>query len=119
MSNENRGAGEARECCKCAAQIHACMGFVNAGDFLEQMGSPDGTWPRELCGKCALLIEIEPDYYPGEDRERHLTDLRDAITDHYLKRAPTEDEMEMAMGWIRRAYALGTMDQRPLGSRNQ
>jgi hypothetical protein len=38
-------------CFKCGKIIKECMGFVLARDFLN-----DSKNPRELCGKCILLI---------------------------------------------------------------
>ncbi len=40
----------ARQCAKCLSGIYGCMGFVKAGDVLEQR-----VLVRELCGKCALV----------------------------------------------------------------
>ena len=45
-----------RRCAECGALIHACMGFVFAGDFMRAMQAiASGEVPmppRELCGVC-------------------------------------------------------------------
>ena len=42
-----------RQCFNCGVEINACMGFVKAGDFLENSNDI-----RELCGKCIFLYEM-------------------------------------------------------------
>lgn len=42
-----------RKCWRCKKPITACMGFVNAGDFIEAaMGKRSFRQVKELCGKC-------------------------------------------------------------------
>ena len=52
-----------RACFKCGSPIHACMGFVKAGDLLECCaGSRAKEEIRELCGLCAIpMLLFESD----------------------------------------------------------
>ena len=46
-----------RTCIRCGDEIDKCMGFVLARDILK--GLVEGEVPREYCGKCALVVELE------------------------------------------------------------
>ena len=55
IMKENKSA---RKCHRCGASIFACMGFVNAGDFLKAIeGVILFSEVRELCGKCVLILQ--------------------------------------------------------------
>jgi hypothetical protein len=46
-----------RRCCKCGVEIEGCMGFVKAGDLLDDAGNlildyRNRSVLHELCGKC-------------------------------------------------------------------
>lgn len=41
-----------RKCIICGSDLHLCMGFVLARDFIA-----DKRPPRELCGKCVLITD--------------------------------------------------------------
>ena len=43
-----------RKCLRCGCKIDKCMGFVLARDLIG-----DKKQPRELCGKCVLIIDFE------------------------------------------------------------
>ena len=43
-----------RQCVRCGAEITACMGFVLARDVVDERRQP-----RELCGRCGLLLAVK------------------------------------------------------------
>lgn len=46
-----------RYCEICKTPLHACMGFVNAEDFLNLL-TQSSTKVRELCGHCVLQLDL-------------------------------------------------------------
>lgn len=54
MSKKKKCQKLVRKCIKCGCKIDKCMGCVLARDIISNRAQP-----RELCGKCVLIIDFD------------------------------------------------------------